>query len=107
MTDEKKKIIALAGSRKPSDVVATDAEIFFRHPESLEQHIVAIAEVDANRTKNDPEKPATRVSSLDSFLTNSPKTSFSFKKSGNGAKTEQEGVIRIFGKPDTEKSRKK
>lgn len=107
MTDDKKKIVTLAGSRKPSEIVATDSELFFRNPETLEQHINAIAEVDANRTKNDPEKPATRVSSLDSFQTNSTKTSFAFKKSGEVAKSEQEGVIRMFGKPASDKLRKK
>ena len=107
MTDDKKKIVSLAGNRKPSEIVATDSEVFFLNPESLEQHIKAVAEVDANRTKNDPEKPVTRVSSLDSFQTNSTKTSFAFKKSGDVAKSDQEGVIRIFGKPDSEKLRKK
>ncbi len=105
MTEEKKTITFLK-SDKRSLTSTLDADIFLRNPEALKEHINSVAAVDAKAEVQNPEKPATRVTSLDSFLTKSPQPSLSFKKQGE-TPFESEGNVKAFARPKENKSRKK
>ncbi len=103
MTEEKKTITLLRGNKQTSSL---DADIFLRNPDALKDHINSVAAVDAKAEFHNPEKPATRVTSLDSFLTKSPHSSLSFKKQGEDS-FESEGNVRAFTRQKDNKSRKK
>jgi hypothetical protein len=107
MTDEKKTIVSISAKKsKSSDIKESDPDLFFRDPESLKEHMKVVASVDASHSHRGPDKPATRVSSLDSFQTNSDRSSFALKRSGSDS-TRQEENVRAFSKPNTSKPRKK
>jgi hypothetical protein len=105
MTDDK-KTIALFNREKKSAASTIDADIFLRNPEALKEHINSVAAVDAKTDVTSPDKPATRVTSLDSFLTKSPQSSLSLKKQGETA-FETEGNVKAFTRQKENKSRKK
>lgn len=91
MTDDKKTtgkttLVSLTGRRHDNDKDqtsdhATDGELYLKDPGSLIQHLTDVAALDASRAQNNPDKPATRVSSLDSFRTSAPRSSFVVKPS--------------------------
>lgn len=103
---EEKKTIALFKSEKKSASCTIDADIFLRNPEALKKHINSVAAVNAKTEDTSPDKPATRVTSLDSFLTKSPQSSLSLKKQGETA-FETEGNVKAFTRQKENKSRKK
>lgn len=105
MTEEKKTITLLRGD-KLKQTSSLDPDIFLRNPEALKEHINSVAAVDAKAEVHTPEKPATRVTSLDSFLTKSPQPSLSFKKQRDDA-FESEGNVKAFTLQKDNKSRKK
>jgi hypothetical protein len=95
MTDDKKttgktKIVSLTGLRHDNRTgqtseQLTDGEIYLKDLGSLIQHLTDVAALDASRAQNNPDKPATRVSSLDSFRTSVPRSSFVVKPSAVSA----------------------
>lgn len=107
-TTETTAIVSLA-SRK-SETGSADGDLFFKDPAALIQHISNIATLDASGVSNHPEKPATRVSSLDSFRASSPKTSFVLKKTaeteGQAGDGSVGGNVKAFPK-SSDKPRKK
>jgi len=105
MNDEKKTITILKNI-KHQTTSTFDADIFLRDPEALKQHITSVAAVDAKVETYSPEKPATRVTSLDSFLTKAPQSSLSFKKN-EAVMLESEGNVKTFTHQRENKSRKK
>jgi hypothetical protein len=105
MTEEKKTISLLRGD-KQKQTSSLEADIFLRNPEALKEHINTVAAVDAKAELHNPEKPATRVTSLDSFLTMSPLPSLSFKRHVDTS-FETEGNVKAFTRQNDNKSRKK
>ena len=101
MTDEKKTIVSLKIERKP-----IDSDSLFRDQDALKKHMNLVAALDANQAQNNPDKPATRVSSLDSFLTSSSQTSLSLKRSESSS-LPTDAKVTVFAKPEAKKSRKK
>lgn len=108
MTSNKQNIISIASKQSANDQ-PVDANLFLDNPEVLQDQIKAVAAVDASKSKLDPDKPATRVTSLSSFLTDSKKSPFAFKKASE-ATSETESVaenVKAFPKANPSKSQKK
>ena len=104
MTDDKKTVVSI--NREKPEAPAADSNAFFRNPDTLKEHMNVVAALDANRAQQTPDKPATRVASLDSFLIKSNSASFILKRPEIDQSV-QEGKVRPFTRAETSKPRKK
>lgn len=118
MTDHKKmsdssnkqSVVSLNALRSENGSLDSHAhnKDYLRDPEVLMRHIENVATVDSGRADQNPDKPATRVSSLASFRSPSTESPFVVKRTrSESAETNSSDVgnVRSFPKT-TEKPRK-